>query len=130
MANQSSHRLLAASLTAALAAASLALGACGGGGGGTPDPAQAAAGEKVFMTTCATCHGKDAMGLPHLGKQLVNNQFVQSQGDDQLVAFVEHGRPSSDPANTTHVDMPPKGGNPALSEQDIRNVVAYLRLLQ
>jgi len=100
--------------------------ACGGGA----SPEQVAAGQKVFLTTCATCHGKDAKGLPKLGKNLHSNEFVQSKSDDELVAFVQHGRPVDDPLNTTHVAMPPKGGNPALTDDDIKHVVAFVRTLQ
>ena len=103
--------------------------ACGGGGGGA-SPEQVAAGQKVFLGTCATCHGKDANGLPKLGKNLHNNEFVQGKTNDELVAFVMKGRPAYDPANTRHVDMPPRGGNPALTDQDLANVVAFVRTLQ
>jgi cytochrome c5 len=34
-----------------------------------------------------------------------------------------------DPLNTTGVAMPPKGGNPAMSEQDIADIVAYMRTI-
>jgi mono/diheme cytochrome c family protein len=105
--------------------------ACGGGAAeSTATPEQVAAGEKVFMTTCATCHGRDAMGLPRLGKGLHYNKFVKSNDDAALVAFIQVGRRANDPLNTTGVDMPPRGGNPALTDQDLANVVAYVRTLQ
>ena len=120
------------SLAAALLAAPLVFAvACGGGGGSAAaDPEQAAAGEKVFMTTCATCHGRDAMGLPHLGKGLHYNEFVKSSDDAQMLEFLAVGRRANDPLNTTGVDMPPRGGNPALTDQDLQNVIAYVRTLQ
>ena len=62
-----------------------------------------------------------------LGKDLTTSEFVQEQSDDELVTFIKTGRPSSDPLNTTGIDMPPKGGNPALTDDDIYNIVAYLR---
>ena len=46
------------------------------------------------------------------------------------MAFVKTGRPASDPLNTTGVDMPPKGGNPAMTDQQIMDVIAYMRSLQ
>jgi disulfide bond formation protein DsbB len=36
------------------------------------------------------------------------------------------GRPTSDPANTAGVDMPPSGGNPSLTAQDLADVASYL----
>ncbi len=113
--------------------------ACGGGAGdgGTASTAasaggmtgDAANGAKVFAGTCSACHGADAMGIDGLGKQLAGSDFVASTSEDDLVAFVETGRPSSDPANTTGVDMPPKGGNPSLDDQAIHDVVAYIKSL-
>ncbi|WP_448601203.1 hypothetical protein [Thermoflexus hugenholtzii] len=41
--------------------------------------------------------------------------------------FIKKGRPATDPANTTGVDMPPKGGNPALTDQDLADIIAFLR---
>jgi len=104
--------------------------ACGKGGPPPPSPEQVAAGQQVFLGTCATCHGKDANGLPRLGKGLHYNEFVKSKSDEELVAFIKTGRPAADPLNTTGVDMPPKGGNPALTDQNIADVIAYVRSLQ
>jgi disulfide bond formation protein DsbB len=92
-------------------------------------PEQVDAGSKSFQSTCATCHGRDANGLPKLGKSLLTNEFVASKSDEDLVAFLKTGRPAGDPLNTTGVDMPPKGGNPALSDEDLKSLVAYLRTL-
>ena len=121
-------------LTSLLALPFVLAVACGGGGGesaaGGASPEQVAAGEKVFMTTCATCHGRDANGLPRLGKGLHYNEFVKSKTDAEMLEFLKIGRRANDPLNTTGVDMPPKGGNPALTDQDLQNVVAYVRTLQ
>lgn len=130
-------RMLAVGLVAVLG---LALAACGGGdddggnggadggnGGGAGD---VAAGEDVFMNTCAACHGTDAEGLPGSGKALKDNTFIQDSSDEDLVGFIEVGRGADDPENTTGVAMPPKGGNPSLDTEDLQNVVAYLRTLQ
>ena len=104
--------------------------ACGKAAPPAPSPEQVAAGQQVFLGTCATCHGKDANGLPRLGKGLHYNEFVKAKSDEELVAFIKIGRPAADPLNTTGVDMPPKGGNPALTDQNITDVIAYLRSLQ
>ena len=115
--------------------AALALAACGGGGGAASTTSQkpaapqgdAAKGKTVFEGTCFSCHGPDAKGLPGLGKDLTTSQFVAQQTDKQLADFIKKGRPASDPANTNKVDMPPKGGNPALTDQDLVNVIAFVR---
>ena len=49
--------------------------------------------------------------------------------DDQVVEFLKEGRRADHPLNEKGVDMPPKGGNPGLSDDDLRQIVAYLRSL-
>ncbi len=98
--------------------------ACGGGDATPEDP-----GEAIFMRICATCHGKDANGLPKLGKGLRNNEFTKSQSDAELLEFLKIGRPATHPLNTTGVDMPPNGGDPTLTAEDLQNVVNYIRTL-
>jgi disulfide bond formation protein DsbB len=113
------------------------LTACGGDGGSdeaASDTEQVsagdpAAGEEVFQSTCAACHGTDAKGLPNLGKDMTTSTFIQGSTDEELLAFVKQGRPVSDPANTTGVDMPPKGGNPALTDEQLLDTIAYIRTL-
>jgi len=106
----------------------LALAACGGGAGEPSyDPDTVALGKTKFEQTCSACHGMDAKGLPNLGKDLTISEFVQSNSDADLLAMVKTGRPSSHELNTTGIDMPPKGGNPALSDDDISAIIAYLR---
>jgi len=119
------HRMMFIALVVASAAV---LAACGGA---APTPfGDSVAGQAAFTSTCATCHGADALGVTGLGKDLTTSQFLRDQTDEQMLAFLLAGRPSSDPLNTTGVDMPPKGGNPAFTEDDLKNVVAYLRTIQ
>ena len=87
----------------------------------------AVAGKKLYDTACIACHGPDAVGVQGLGKSWVTSAFIKSETDAQILEFVKKGRPASDPANTTGVDMPAKGGNPALTDQDLTNIIAYMR---
>lgn len=103
--------------------------ACGGGEGAPASNAGVDQGKIIYGRICATCHGQDANGLPRLGKGLRNNEFTKSQSDAELVEFMKIGRPASHELNTTGVDMPPKGGDPTITDEDLLNVVAYLRTL-
>jgi len=103
--------------------------ACGGGGDTTAANPGVKEGKAIFDRICSTCHGKDANGLPKLGKGLRNNEFTKSQSDAELVAFLKTGRPATHPLNTTGVDMPPRGGDPTIDDQDLQNIVAFLRTL-
>jgi disulfide bond formation protein DsbB len=108
------------------------LAACGSSAPApTPTPSgDAVLGQAVYSKTCVSCHGPDAKGMPNLGKDLTDSEFVRSKTNQELVEFFKTGRSAADPLNTTGVDMPPKGGNPALSDDDLLNVAAYVRSLQ
>jgi mono/diheme cytochrome c family protein len=124
----------------------LALAACGGGSSegasaaatprgqveeATPvSMGDAAAGKEHYDSLCIACHGPTGEGIEGLGKPFTTSEFVRERSDEELLAFVKTGRPSGDPLNTTGVDMPPKGGNPALTDDDILDIVAYVRTLQ
>ena len=113
----------------------VAMVACGGGDSEeeaepAPPKGDAVAGEPLFQSTCSACHGPDAKGLPNLGKDLTTSEFLIGSTDDEMLEFVKIGRPIDHPDNTQGVDMPPRGGNPALSDDDILNIIAYLRTIQ
>jgi disulfide bond formation protein DsbB len=105
-------------------------------GGEADEPAEpvstgdAAAGEPLFNSTCSACHGPDAKGMPNLGKDLTTSEFLKERSDAEMLDFVLIGRTAGDPLNDTGVDMPPRGGNPALSNDDIYDIIAYLRTLE
>lgn len=114
----------------------LALAACGGGGSASsePQPSPTSTGDPVagkaqFDTVCITCHGPGGVGIEGLGKPFTTSEFLMTVDDQALLTFVKTGRPISDPANTTGVDMPPKGGNPALTDEQLLDIIAYIRTL-
>jgi disulfide bond formation protein DsbB len=119
---------------------SLALVACGGGGGAAPAATEgpqptatsagdAVAGKATFDTVCIACHGPGGVGVEGLGKPFTTSEFLLTVSDQELLEFIKTGRPISDPANTTGVDMPPKGGNPALTDEQLMDIIAYIRTL-
>ena len=97
---------------------------------GGEDVGGAAHGQELFKGTCAACHGQNAEGIDGLGTDMHNNEFIQSQSNADLIVFLAVGRSTTDPDNTTGVDMPAKGGNSSLTETDLADIVDYLRTLQ
>lgn len=87
-------------------------------------------GDALYQQSCAACHGPKAEGMPNLGKDMTRSAFVQDLSDAEMVAFVQEGRAADHPDNSTGIPMPPKGGNPALSDADILAIVGYVRSLQ
>lgn len=122
----------------------LILAACGGGGdsasaGDNSDPADEpaqvslgdpAAGKEQYEMLCIACHGPTGEGIEGLGKPFTTSQFLREKSDEEMVEFVKSGRPIGDPLNTTGVDMPPKGGNPALTDEQILDIIAYVRTFE
>lgn len=119
----------------------LFLVACGGGTADSGEPVaevpqasptsagDAAAGKAQFDTVCIACHGPGGVGVEGLGKPFTTSEFLLTVDDQELLTFIKTGRPISDPANTTGVDMPPKGGNPALTDEQLVDIIAYIRTL-
>jgi mono/diheme cytochrome c family protein len=122
----------------------LALSACGGGGSapsGDSASNQTAeeaapvslgdpeAGKVQYDMLCIACHGPGGEGIEGLGKPFTTSEFLREKNDAEMVEFIKTGRPSGDPLNTTGIDMPPKGGNPALTDEQILDIIAYVRTL-
>jgi disulfide bond formation protein DsbB len=89
----------------------------------------AAKGQQIYSQLCIACHGPEAKGVQGLGKDLTTSTFIAEKSDAEMIEFIKVGRDPGDPLNTTGVAMPPKGGNPAMSEQDMADIVAYMRTI-
>lgn len=87
-------------------------------------------GRKLYEQNCSACHGMDAEGVPSMGKDLTTSEFFADKSDEDLVEFVKEGRGVDHPDNTRGIPMPPKAGNPALTEEQIEEIIEYLRGLR
>ncbi len=89
----------------------------------TPATAAAAApaaatkpdGKKVFDTTCMACHGTGVLGAPKFGDKAAWAPRIK-QGMDTLYNSALKGKGA----------MPPKGGNTALADADVKAGVDYM----
>jgi disulfide bond formation protein DsbB len=97
---------------------------------GAPLDATQSEGATLFMEACAACHGQNAEGVPNLGNTLIDNTFIQSLNDTELLQFIHTGRDLNSPENTTGLVMPPSGGRPDLGDAQMNRIIAYLRALQ
>ena len=94
------------------------------------DPAAAPDdGRQLYLATCAACHGAGGQGLPHQGPDLRASRFLAQSSDANLLKFLATGRPVGDPLNTSGLPMPPRGGNPSLTDRHLGQVVQYVRTL-
>ena len=76
-------------------------------------------GQQVYLTTCVACHDAGIAGAPKLGDKCQWAKHV-AKGLDTLYASALNGVQGSTGA------MPPKGGNPALSNAEVRAAVDYM----
>lgn len=88
-------------------------------------PAMVTAGAALFPTQiCASCHGPDGSGLDGLGPNLRDATWLNSDGSfEAIVRTITDGvaEPTSVP-----VPMPAKGGNAALTDQQVREMAAWI----
>jgi glucose/arabinose dehydrogenase/mono/diheme cytochrome c family protein len=89
------------------------------------------AGRDLYQANCFSCHNPSATGVTghSIGKNLIDNTFVNDSTDEELLAFVKEGRAADDPVNTTGYAMPARADNPNLTDEDILMVIAYMREL-
>ncbi len=104
--------------------------ATGFGAAGALAPGDLAQGTRIWNSTCRSCHGAAGEGVAGQGRDIRSSEFIQSRDRDELVAYIKAGRTIGDPLNTTGMAMPPKGGNPLLTDQDLVHVIAYVRNFQ
>ena len=114
--SQATICLVAIMAPASVAAADGAAHACGYTGG------NAIHGKKIFDQTCIACHGAKGKGVIPGTPDFTKKDGVLSKPHAALTDHITNGfsSPSSPMA------MPPRGGNPGLTDQDIRDVHAYL----
>ncbi len=80
-------------------------------------------GATVYKTTCVTCHGANGKGLLPGMPDFTKKDGVLSASDVVLLKRITEGYQSAN----SPMAMPPKGGNPSLTDEQIRLVLSYLR---
>lgn len=73
------------------------------------------AGEKVYDATCVACHVMGVAGAPKVGDKAAWTPRI-AKGNDALIASVINGLNA----------MPPRAGNPKLTDADIQQAVAFM----
>lgn len=108
--------VLALSAGLVLGVSTKAVADCGFTGG------DAAAGDVVYHQTCVACHGQGGHGKVPGAPDFPKKGGVLSKPHALLLQHIKNG--FREPGHP--IAMPPKGGNPGLTDEDIANVHAYL----
>lgn len=104
----------AAAPAAEPAAASAAASAASAAASAPASAADLALGEKTFNANCASCHGAGVLGAPKVGDKAAWGPRV-AKGKDTLYNHALNGFNM----------MPPRGGNAALKDEEVKAVVDY-----
>lgn len=76
---------------------------------------------------CYTCHGADGQGVPQLGSDLGDDEWLHTDGSyEGIVERIRSGVTAE--ASAEGVPMPPRGGG-RLSDEQVRAVAAYVWVL-
>jgi heme/copper-type cytochrome/quinol oxidase subunit 3/cytochrome c5 len=86
-------------------------------------------GARAYRASCAGCHGREGEGVTNLGLPLVGTPFMRQADDQALRAVIVDGRQPGDSASQMGQLMPPRGGNPFLRDEQIDDIIAFLRQL-
>lgn len=99
---------------------------------GTPivtyDPALLAEGQQLYLEACAVCHGQHGEGIAGLSSTaLAESTLLQEGTDEAVLEIIRIGRDASATGNHSGVPMPPSGGRPDLTDDDLLAIMAFLR---
>lgn len=72
-------------------------------------------GEQVYQAVCTACHAAGVAGAPKLGDQAAWGPLIKD-GFESMLNVAIKGKGA----------MPPKGGNPALSDYEVARAVVYM----
>lgn len=89
----------------------------------TTKAANSLSGQAVYEQTCIACHGADGRGAIAGVPGFSSAGGPMAKTDAVLLQSITHGLKT--PGNP--ISMPAKGGNPALGDEELRAVLAYLR---
>lgn len=73
---------------------------------------------------CMSCHGPDGAGIPNLGANLTDDEWLHGDGSyEGIVASVMNGVTAQE--SSSGIPMPAKGGT-AITDEQVRAVAAYV----
>ena len=88
-----------------------------GFGGGDPDH-----GKAIYAKACASCHAANGHGMLPGAPDFTKKGGVMTKSHAALEDHIIHGFKSPN----SRAAMPPRGGKPGLTDQDMKDVHAYL----
>lgn len=78
--------------------------------------------EQIYLSTCIVCHGDDGTGNMPGVLDMANSETLFTDSEQNIVARMKSGiqRPGG-------IAMPPRGGDPTLTDRQLLDVLRYLK---
>lgn len=80
-------------------------------------------GEIVYIQNCQVCHGDDGHGAMPGAPDLIEKSSWEKQSDSKLLSRLKNGIQTPGAI----MAMPPKGGNPNLTDRELKASIQYIR---
>jgi len=90
----------------------------------SPQAGNVDAGKAIYGQTCIACHGPKGQGAIPGATDFTAKDGPLLKSNTELEANIINGFQTPG----AMMAMPPKGGNPGLTEEDIKAVLAYIRV--
>ena len=81
-------------------------------------------GEKLFTLACGKCHGRKRDGSLTLRVDVLTSDLAANEANQELFEIIKTGRNAAG----TRL-MPPRGGNSTLTDENLYDIVAFIRSL-
>lgn len=79
--------------------------------------------EDLYVQNCLVCHGDDGAGAMPGVSDLTDNRKWAELADQKLLEKLNNGISPKGAA----VSMPPKGGNPNLTDKELLGIIEYMK---
>lgn len=114
-------------LVALTAISTLAASSPSPSGSAAPLPGDPTKGAALYGANCASCHGASLTGGIGPALNPIEKLPNVANGLDPtfLIGIITNGR-AHQPGDPRQTDMPAKGGNSALTEQDVKDLASYI----
>ena len=86
-------------------------------------PGDSQAGREVYNNVCVACHAEDGTGLVAGVPNFTQPRGRMAKSDEVLLQHIIDGFQSPG----SPMAMPPRGGDPDLTDQDLRNSLSFIR---
>lgn len=96
----------------------------------TATPTSMENGEVLYAQVCASCHGQHGEGVEGLGSVLADSPYIAGLTDSELLTIIRDGRTADASDNRTGIAMPPLGGQPDLTDEQVGDIILFIQKWQ